>query len=199
MDCLNLYEENIESFPAVSTPYHNEVIVWWCILFMIFEAHFFPSVLGINELLFPSHVGCDWISRAVRSPSFSSAWRNVLIFVLSKIILTWSRRRSVWNDNISPPPCVADAITDSQLHGDQWMPLFFGCWFFPPDPFCEPSTSTRQTKILWFCGAQVLYAAKYHLHSLPYLNLSSEARSSRFGWGSAIKHSFHSLSLASTG
>lgn len=132
MDCLNLYEENIESFPAVSTPYHNEVIVWWCILFMIFEAHFFPSVLGINELLFPSHVGCDWISRAVRSPSFSSAWRNVLIFVLSKIILTWSRRRSVWNDNIRPPPCVADAITDSQLHGDQWMPLFFGCWFFSP-------------------------------------------------------------------
>lgn len=41
MDCLNLYEENIESFPAVSTSYHNEVIVWWCILFIILKLIFF--------------------------------------------------------------------------------------------------------------------------------------------------------------
>lgn len=58
MDCLNLYEENIEYFPAVSTSYHNEVIVWWCILFIILKLIFFPSVLGINELLFPSQVSC---------------------------------------------------------------------------------------------------------------------------------------------
>lgn len=47
MDCLNLYEENIEYFPAVSTSYHNEVIVWWCILFIILKLIFFLLSWGL--------------------------------------------------------------------------------------------------------------------------------------------------------
>lgn len=51
---------------------------------------------------------------------------------------------------------------------------YFVSDFFPA-PFCGPSTYPRQSKILWFCGAQVSYAAKYYIYSLSYLNLSSEA------------------------
>lgn len=47
MDCLNLYEENIESFSAVSTSYNNEVIVWRCILLIILKLIFFLLSWGL--------------------------------------------------------------------------------------------------------------------------------------------------------
>lgn len=98
----------------------------------LFRSSFFPpSVLGINELLFPCQVGyCDWIPRAIRSPSFSAAWRDVLIFVLSQRIVPWSRWSCVWNDNLSPLPCVTDAIIESLLHGEPWMLLLILCFWF---------------------------------------------------------------------